>query len=351
MNDMDWELLDRYLSGEATSGERERVEAWLAEDPEHWAQLTALRDAIAETALGESTVQNAKAEVWARLQHEIGAPETTHPPRRERRSLLARDFAPSSGPRLLTPARVAAALLLAVIGGSALGLVMLRWRAPAPAQAVRVATTGPGERATFRLADGTEVILGVASRLRYPAAFGNGSREVSLEGEAYFEVVHDHGAPFVVRAGKLVAKDLGTEFTIRAYPEDAEARVVVREGQVAIRAAGAANGPERVVAPGQLGRLGRADELSLEPADTIAYFAWTEGRLVLEDIPLKQALPELSRWFALEFRLADSTLGDVSLSATLKSQPTTDELNNLAASLGMRQRRTGGVVTLYSAQP
>jgi hypothetical protein len=78
-------------------------------------------------------------------------------------------------------------------------------------------------------------MLGVASTLRYPAGFTDGPRQVW---EAYFDVVYEQDRPFIVRAGDLVAKDLGTQFTVRAYPEDAGARVVVREGRVAIRVAG-----------------------------------------------------------------------------------------------------------------
>jgi ferric-dicitrate binding protein FerR (iron transport regulator) len=68
-------------------------------------------------------------------------------------------------------------------------------------------------------------------------------------------------------------------------------------------------------------------------------------------VPLREALPQLSRWFGLEFRLADSALGEVPLSATLRTRPTPEVLNNLAASLGMKQRRSGQVVTLYLARP
>ncbi|HTC24177.1 MAG TPA: hypothetical protein VK688_07435, partial [Gemmatimonadales bacterium] len=75
MSEVDWELLDRYLSGEATPEERARVEAWLAEDPERWAQVAELRQAIEQAALSEPAVEEAKAEVWARLQREVGGPE------------------------------------------------------------------------------------------------------------------------------------------------------------------------------------------------------------------------------------------------------------------------------------
>jgi transmembrane sensor len=148
-----------------------------------------------------------------------------------------------------------------------------------------------------------------------------------------------------------VAQDLGTEFIVRAYPEDSAARVVVREGKVGIRAAASAQARQRVVSAGQLGRLGAGREPVVEAADTALYFAWTDGRLVFDRTPLRDALPELSRWFDLEFRLADTALGRVPLTATFRTQPTPDVLDNLAASLGMRQRRQGRVVTFDSIQP
>jgi transmembrane sensor len=352
MSEMDRELLERYVSGDANPDECARVEAWLAEDPDRWAQVAALREATAEAALSESAVEEAKAEVWARLARKMGWPEQLSAAGRTRRPhRTAREFAPVSRRPWLTAWQLAAALFIAVIGGSALAGLFFHWRPSAPAEALRVAATKAGQRAMVRLPDGSQVILGVASTLRYPVAFRDGSREVSLEGEAYFEVVHDTQRPFMVHAGDLVAKDLGTEFAVRAYPEDVGARVVVREGRVAIRSASAKAASEQVVAPGQLGRLGPGQEPTVEPADTAAWFAWIEGRLVFDGTPLRDALPQLSRWFDLEFRLADSALGEVPLTATLRTQPTTDALNNLAASLGMKQRQAGRIVTLYSAEP
>jgi ferric-dicitrate binding protein FerR (iron transport regulator) len=348
---MDRELLERYLSGDASPDECARVEAWLAQDPDRWARLSEVRGVAADAALSESAVQKAKAEVWARLARKIGWAGESHAGRVARRQGLGRQFVAVSRRPWLSGWQLAAGLLVAVIGGSALGVLLFRWRPSAPAEAIRVVATKPGQRAAFRLSDSTQVVLGVASTLRYPATFPGGSREVSLEGEAYFEVAPDMRRPFMVRAGDLVAKDLGTEFTVRAYPEDAGARVVVREGRVAIRAAATGAAPERVVAPGQLGRLGAGQEPTVERADTAAWFAWTEGRLVFDGTPLRDALPQLGRWFDLEFHLADSALGEVPLTATLRTQPTTDVLNNLAASLGMKQRQAGRVVTLYSAEP
>jgi transmembrane sensor len=255
---------------------------------------------------------------------------------------------PARTARWSTGMQVAAAIALTAVGAAMVAGLMSRSHPAPPAE--RVARTLPGQRATLRLPDGTSVMLGVASTLRYPAAFDAATCAVALEGEAYFQVVHNERRPFTVRAGAAVAQDLGTEFVVRAYPQDSVARVVVRDGRVGLRAAGSGDAMERVVGPGQLGRVAPGRVAVVEPADTALYFAWTDGRLVFDRTPLRDALPELSRWFDLDFRLADTALGSVPLTATFRTQPTPDVLDNLAASLGMQQRRQGRVVTIYSIQ-
>ena len=344
MSHIERDLLRRYLSGESSPEEAARVEAWLAEDPERWSELVSLDQERAEEALGPAAVERAGSEVWARLRQGVGDEAALGVLGRLRQPHQVLGF--SSFNRWSTGLRVAVALVIAAGAGVSMG-VWLWSREAGSVPTLRVATTAAGERATFRLSDGTHVMLGVASTLTYAADFGGGAREVSVEGEAYFDVVHHQRRPFVVRAGPLVATDLGTQFTVRSYPEDAGAQVVVREGRVAIRALD--HSVERVVAPGQLGRLRVGERPVVMAADTGQYFAWTVGRLVLDRVPLREALPQLGRWFDLEFRLADSALGDVPLSATLKTQPTAEVLGNLAASLGMRQRKAGRTVTLYPA--
>ncbi|MBA3345891.1 MAG: FecR domain-containing protein [Gemmatimonadales bacterium] len=301
----------------------------MASAPSNRRCVELLTESIVASPLGP------RAAVWESIERELGTPRKSFSLGQERRrsSLV----------------RVAALVLVA--GAGALGGRALFRAEPelaTPVSPMRVVTTPPGQRASFRLPDGTSVMLGVASTLRHPMSFGVGGREVHLEGEAYFEVVHQDGRPFVVRAGDVIAEELGTEFIVRAYPEDRQARVVVREGQVAVRAADSSVATAgRVLLPGQSGRLDTDGRPVVESADTSAYFAWTEGRLVFDDIPLRDALPQLSRWFDLEFLLADSALGQMSLTATFKNQPTADALDLLAASLGMRQVRGSRTVTFY----
>lgn len=345
MSHIEQELLQRYLSGKVSPEEAARVETWLAQDPDRWGQLATLGHARTDAALSEASVRRAGSEVWARLQRDIGDSTPLGRLERLRPEGRGRRFSVLS-PKWTAVLRIAAALVIAVGAGSVFA-VWLRSRQSAHAPAERVAATGAGERATFRLSDGTTVMLGVASTVRYPAAFAPTTRDVTVEGEAYFDVVHDATRPFLVRVGPLVAKDLGTEFTVRLYPEDSGARVVVREGRVAIRQA-SAGAPEQVVSAGQVGRLERGGTPSVERADIGRYFAWTEGRLVLDGVPLREALPQLGRWFDLDFRLADPSLGDIPLTVSLASQPTPAALQALAAALGLEGIRRDRTVTLQA---
>jgi transmembrane sensor len=88
------------------------------------------------------------------------------------------------------------------------------------------------------LPDGSSVVLQAGSTLNYPARFKNGTREVWLSGEAYFDVkrtsVNPGSSPFVIHSGKLTTTVLGTSFNIKAYPGDSEIVVSVTKGKVRV---------------------------------------------------------------------------------------------------------------------
>jgi transmembrane sensor len=325
---IDWELLDRYLALECVAEERQRVERWMTGQRSNRERVELLAEALIEASA--APIQG----VEALVEHRLGTARKSF-------SLMQRR-------EWLGLARIAALVVVVVAGGLIARAILSPDReAASPTPPARVISTLPGQRANLRLPDGTSVMLGVASTLRHPASFRADRREVQLEGEAYFEVVHDEKRAFTVRAGDIVAEDLGTEFVVRAYPEDRYARVVVRAGRIALRAAAPRHASQQALLPGQLGRLEPTGEPVIERVDTAPYFAWTEGRLVFDDVELSEALPQLSRWYDLDFRLADNSLGRVPLTATLSNQPTEDVLDLLAASLGMRQVRNGRTVTFF----
>jgi transmembrane sensor len=348
MNDLDWDLFDRYLAGVATPAERERFERWLAEVPERAALLEALPGALA--ALERDVAVSELEAVWDSVAERTGLTSTE--------PLGVRPAAPRPGRFVVAEPRragwrmgtgIAAAVVLATGAVLAARELLTDGGRSAATAGERVVTVPRGERARFRLPDGTEVLLGAGSTLRHPRAFADRSREVTLEGEAYFTVEHDQRRSFRVRAGDLIATDLGTEFLVQAYPEQAGARVVVRSGTVAVQPVRAQDSrqPGRVVRPGELGRLDAEGVPLVEQADTAAYFAWTTGTLVFDGTPLREALPQLSRWYDLDFRLADSSLGAIPLSGRLDQTLTPSRLELLAGSVGLEQVQRGRMVTFY----
>ncbi|MBA2459870.1 MAG: FecR domain-containing protein [Gemmatimonadales bacterium] len=337
MSDLDWELFDHYLAGVATPAERETFERWLADGPDHPGLLLALGGALA--ALEADVPEEEREAVWEGVAERtgLGSPESgrftvAEPPRARRRF----------------GAGLAAAALLTA-GAVVAGRELLSEGDQPELASERVVTVPLGERARFHLPDGTEVLLGAGSTLRHPSAFTGRMHEVTLEGEAYFTVKHDENRAFRVRARDLIATDLGTEFLVRAYPESMGARVVVRSGTVAVRAVQASDStqPGRVVRAGEVGRITAEGVPLVERADTAAYFAWTTGTLVFDATPLRDALPQLSRWYDLEFRLADSALGTIPLSGRLDQTITPARLDLLAGSVGLEQARKGRVVTFH----
>ena len=329
MSGVTWELLERFLARECDAEERVRVERWIGDAPSRAIGAGMLADALKQPPAG------AKADAWARLLSRLTAP---------------RAVSSAQGRSWRKPLRVAVLGVIAIGTGIAVAIPLASRSETSASPAPRVLSTPSGQRAGFHLPDGTKVILSVASTLRHPSPFDASVREIELEGEAYFEVEPDTRRPFVVRARDLVTEDLGTEFLVRAYPEDPAPSVVVRDGRVALRLATApSHAARQVLLAGQLGRLAADGRPTVEQADTSAYFAWIQGWLVFDGVPLRDAIPQLSRWYDLDFRLADSSLGEVPLTATFRNQPTEEVLQLLAASMGMSHVRQGRKVTFHRA--
>lgn len=331
MTKLNWQIVDRYFAGEATAAERALIEQWLAGS-------SAFRMLVAEVYRGapdDDAVRQAAAEVRTRLERDmmvVRGPD---------QHLMPAESVRASPSRSISRLKAAAAIAL-LIGGPITVWRAARITGTRHAEAtLRTITAPPGQRVPVSLPDGSQVILSPGSTLRYAvSAFGTAvRREVRLEGEAYFGVDHDARRPFIVRAGDLIVEDLGTQFMVRAYPEDSYGRVIVRRGLVRLGRA--------VVAPGQLGRLGPKGNVVVEPADTASWFAWTRGRLVFARMPLREALPKLSRWYDVQFRLADASLGDIDLAGHLPAQFSDDALDALEVALGLHLTREGRVVTFH----
>ncbi len=248
--------------------------------------------------------------------------------------------------------------MLLLAAGGAWGVLEWTSRGGGAEPLNRVAT----ERAqvgTVYLSDGTRVLLGAESELRFAPSLGAVARDVYLDGNAYFEVKTDPRRPFRVHTAQGVTEVLGTRFGVRAYGADSMTTVVVAEGRVRLEQvppddAGGSRGPGRaavernavVLDPGDLGRVTTRGELEKQRDVAVdRYLAWTERRLVFTDTPLRDIAAELQRWYDVEIAVGEESLGRRRLSATFGHEPLDAVLDHLAIALGVRVVRDGQAIT------
>jgi ferric-dicitrate binding protein FerR (iron transport regulator) len=345
LSDFDWDRLERYVSGRGAPEELAELDRWVQSSPE----LRALAGAmftVGQVPGGPAQSWDEEA-AWRRVAR--------------RMRWFGRPLRP--GAPDLRRSRWFAWAAAAVIVAAGSWLVLLEF--PSRTQRNRVVAVAParevvtrrGERAGFSLADGTRVMLGADSRLTIPPSYDQpgAGRQVRLEGQGYFLVTHDSLRPFLVHTRLGTAEDLGTEFVVSTYAEAGGMRVVVATGKVALRQrpaapAAAAPGdslPLVTLGQGDLARLDSAGTATVTRVDPAAYLAWTRGALVFDGTPLREVLPQLARWYDLDIRLADDSLGARRLTATFRDQSISAVLDQMALSLELRVKRAGRTVVLH----
>src|SRR5690606_17675361 len=214
-----------------------------------------------------------------------------------------------------------AAFLVVALGGAA---ILHLWQDPADPEMSssdleRVAITEPGERGWLTLSDGSKVQLNVNSKLEYPRFFVGNTREVTLNGEAFFNVKSDPSRPFVVRANGGMVRVRGTSFGVRAYERDGGIKVVVVEGAVDLSATDSEGVSSETVLleKADLGQVvaGRIERV-ISNVDPIRHLGWQEGVLIFDDTPFSEVVEELENWYDLSIGIQDTALAHRPLTAT-----------------------------------
>lgn len=191
-------------------------------------------------------------------------------------------------------------------------------------------STSTGERKFLTLSDGSKITLSNSSRIKFPQVFADSIREVFLEGEGFFDIVHNKAKPFVVRSGKLNIQVLGTSFNVRHYANDKTIDVVVATGKVGVNAKGSKE--TWMLTPGNLLAYnpvtGEAAECLVNPAD---YTGWQKGELTFNNEPLEKICKRLERWYGVTIIIKDPSLKIKPVRLKLKNE----SLQTVLKMLGM----------------
>lgn len=154
------------------------------------------------------------------------------------------------------------------------------------------------------LDDGTLVHLNGDSRLFYPTHFNRDSRNVILDGEAYFMVATDRSRPFIVHTAYGDIKEYGTEFNVSARKGSDAAEVVLVNGSIGVTPTG---GQEKMMQPNMLCRMS-ASACTITTTDTEPYRAWNTGKIEFQSWPLERLMRIMARWYNCKIEYADDSL-------------------------------------------
>ena len=372
--DLDPMLVARYLSAEATPAEVALVDAWIAADSRHAAQLQELRRAWSSARPLEGIIDVDSA--WHRVTASMhGAdPARRGVELRLERTTKRRDDAlmkPAVAAHRLKALRHAGFTRSSISVGWAASIAILLLSAGAVVYGGRSHRAGleatndrttrefaapTGQRTLIDLADGTHIILAPATHLSISMrAQGSGARDVTLDGEAIFSVTHDVARPFVVHSRYGTTMDVGTSFAVDAYPGELY-RVVVRDGRVAIgpkqRATIQADTSPRmwpVLVAGDIATRRPDGTMRIAHRQNVAsMFDWSNGKLTFEHTRFAELVPELERWYGIEITIASPALRERMITGQFDTESRSEALKAIGRALGARYTIDGTHVTFSS---
>ncbi len=319
------QLLKRYLAGETTDAEEQFLLEWY-EDPANRVELK----------LTELQKIGIEKRMWRGIRQQM------------RPAWTARIIP------LAWMSAVAACLVLGWVWLDPLDSTPQRDSTVASAKAeqpnVEIENTDRLER-EVRLPDGSRVTLYRGSRLSYDPSFNQIRREITLTGEAFFEVKRDETRPFVVHTGDLVTEVLGTSFRIKQNNRGKSIEVSVREGKVSVYAEDKRSEREHngvIITQNQRVLFDAATQRIVsgivETPVPLQLPAEVPPTLVFQETSFEKVLAELSRLYGIEFVISNPAVKDCRITADLHDLSMFTQLDLICKSVGASYDKRGTVV-------
>ena len=323
MNEEIKPLVIKYITGNADASEQEYVRQWIGESQDNMDYYISLRETWQDALHhpDHRVFQTDKAFERLRERLSAGAPVEETP------------LIPAQRRIFFLPKLIGVAVLLLLIAGAGIGLYLQR-PGPEKLQAALDLFVPNGKMKKLILPDSTEVWLNAGTHFSYRTGFGQTNREVTLDGEGYFAVHHNEQLPFVVEAGGYKIRDIGTVFTITAYPGNKSFETAVLEGKVEVTSdpkikgvllsrnevlkvsqpvpsQGEAKAPKaagddkaEALSPAVAAQLQIVTEPHIE-----RYASWKDNILVFEEESFEEVMRRFERTFNVRIRINSDRLG------------------------------------------
>ncbi|MBZ4188008.1 FecR family protein [Niabella beijingensis] len=319
---IDKELLHRYFNRQCTDLEQQAVEDYLA---------------------GEDTrVFDAYFASFARAATTVDGTSVTA--KEEKKKLFRRAGASVPQSRKLSYAAAAVFLLAAACGY--LYSVLSKPVMSHVAAETWVQLSNPSSTSVHRvkLEDGSIVFLNSHASLCYDrSVFNKKKRELSLDGEAYFEVAHDPTRPFIIRNRDIVTTVKGTKFNVEAYGTEEEMHVTLMEGKVVVQQ----HDWSYTMRPNERVSIDRRRNKQVEPVRAAFFNRWIEnGEIAFDNVPLKTALERIGILYNISIAADNKLLDDKYVQGVFKRQSVADVLEKVLFIHGLHYKKEARQYTI-----
>ena len=343
-----WELIAKKLSGEASNEELSQLETLLKASPEMHYPMQTVADLWHQGTPDAEDALLAFSAHAARMK-DMGIDIV---------SQKGQAFVEESNPRQRKKYLLLSLSLLVLLsaGYYSYSLFFL----PATKAALKAQTdksevsTKYGSRTKLMLPDGTQVWLNSGSKLSYDKTYGNSIREVSLSGEAYFDVVKNPAHPFIFHTGSIDIKVLGTAFNVKSFPGEKNTETSLIRGSIEVTfknrpaekiilkpneklitaneepVKDTAITKEETAPPEKMPAIVSKEQAKQDPLvlvshltyrdSTIVETSWMENKLIFRSETFEDLAVKMERWYGVSIRFADETIKPKRLSGTFENE-------------------------------
>jgi ferric-dicitrate binding protein FerR (iron transport regulator) len=352
--DRAWELMARKLAGEASEAELEELDRLLKVNPGLHFPMQTLTDLWQQKAVADPGELEQAFSKHLRRMEEQGISFAANSTEAEEPAT----FRMSDSSRRNKPWKyIAAAASLLLVGS-------IIWYYSRPAIAEQHTglansrkdpsseiVTKNGSRTRITLPDGSTVWLNAGSKLNYDKSFGLKLREVSLTGEAFFDVVKNPDQPFIIHTNRIDIKVLGTQFNVKSYPGEKTTEAALVKGSIQVDLHSEQSG-KIILKPNQkiiVGEDSAADgsakagvaklqepivsvrQMTIDEKDgTAVETAWVENKLAFVEEPFADVALKMERWYGVNISFSNPKLAKVSLTGSFANESIKEALHALS---------------------
>lgn len=294
-------LIIGWLEGNLTDAEQLELLKWMQLSPENATQVAHTKD-IWQASIEKAAIFAETPKEWVRFTSEVN--KKLKEKKRKQQNMV----------------RLVSGIAAVVLVGFISGYFFAQYANHKP---IYITATAPaGSVAQLLLADSTIVYLNAGSQLTYCPESRSKNRELTLNGEAWFDVMKNKKSPFVVHTPVCDVNVVGTRFNVKAYSTESQVVTTLEEGEVILSsAAGYKLARSICLQPGEQAVIDKmTNTVQVKKVKTCYFTSWKDNKLMFINMNMKELIVSLERKFGVEIEVSDSTILQYHYTGTLKNE-------------------------------